>query len=156
MARLLKLNELNGYKTEDYLLWREVKDKDAFIPCPIDSPAQKIYCEFVEAISGTRYVNFGGIWMEAEEYGKTWRCWEGKPTEEQMKETKWEDEEEIVELIIPMYKNKVTTLDLESASGEIIRCKDCKYFDNERCWKNSISRPRDYDWFCADGEIKRE
>lgn len=28
-----------------------------------------------------------------EEYGKTWRCWTSRPTPEQMRETKWEDED---------------------------------------------------------------
>lgn len=28
--------------------------------------------------------------LEGDEYGKTWRCWTARPTEEQMRETKWE------------------------------------------------------------------
>lgn len=29
---------------------------------------------------------------ETEKYGKTWRCWNARPTEEQMRETPWEGE----------------------------------------------------------------
>ncbi len=28
---------------------------------------------------------------ETEKYGKTWRCWNARPTEEQMRETPWEE-----------------------------------------------------------------
>lgn len=36
--------------------------------------------------------------------------------------------------------------------GELIRCKDCKYYDgNGTCMKNGIALLADR-WFCADGE----
>ena len=31
---------------------------------------------------------------KSDKYGKTWRCWSARPTEEQMRETKWEGEKE--------------------------------------------------------------
>lgn len=33
----------------------------------------------------------GGDWMRWDDYGKTWRCWTRKPTEDQMEETPWDD-----------------------------------------------------------------
>lgn len=36
--------------------------------------------------------------------------------------------------------------------GELIRCKDCKYYDgNGTCMKNGLALLTDH-WFCADGE----
>ena len=55
---------------------------------------------------------------------------------------------EIVELIIPMYKDKVTTIDLEMASRDLIRCKDCKH--NDAC-EIAYRFGEKKDWFCADG-----
>ena len=42
--------------------------------------------------------------------------------------------------------------------GNLVRCKDCKYFPSvpqyePSCWKNR-RRGDDPDWFCADGEPK--
>jgi hypothetical protein len=47
-------------------------------------------------------VNCDGKWIEWEdsttdqlcEYGKKWRCWTARPTPEQMRDTKWEGENE--------------------------------------------------------------
>ena len=30
-------------------------------------------------------------WFSGDLYGKTWRCWSARPTEEQRRETKWKD-----------------------------------------------------------------
>lgn len=89
MARLLKLEELREYKTENYLLWWESKDK-SIVPFTILNPVKNIYCKFIGNVSGKIFVAFSGNWKAAEEYGKTWRCWEGKPTEEQKMAVKWE------------------------------------------------------------------
>ncbi len=43
---------------------------------------------------------------------------------------------------------------LIEAPIELIRCKDCKYYDgNGTCMKNGIAFLIDH-WFCADGEPK--
>ena len=34
------------------------------------------------------------LFRESDKYGKTWRCWNARPTEEQMRETPWEGEKE--------------------------------------------------------------
>jgi hypothetical protein len=65
---------------------------------------------------------------------------------------------EIVELIIPMYKDKVTTFDLEVSSGDIVRCKDCKFGEKANsvylCGKSrGFGIAHEPNWFCADGEI---
>ena len=39
----------------------------------------------------------------------------------------------IVELIMPIYENKLTTLDLDMSVGELIRCGDCVYYNGEGC-----------------------
>lgn len=31
------------------------------------------------------------LYRDTEKYGKTWRCWNARPTEEQMRDTKWEE-----------------------------------------------------------------
>lgn len=53
-----------------------------------------------------------------------------------------------IELIIPMYKDKVATIELEMASGELIHCKDCKH--NDAC-EIAYRFGEKEDWFCADG-----
>jgi hypothetical protein len=63
---------------------------------------------------------------------------------------------EIVELIIPMYEDAVSTFDLEISVGEVVRCKDCKYYDTLDCfWKIETGCNKDDDWYCADG-VKRD
>ena len=62
-------------------------------------------------------------------------------------------EDKIVELIIPMYVNKVTSFDLEVSSGEVVRCKECIYRFSFHC-PLSIghqSHVKD-DYYCADGK----
>ena len=74
---------------------------------------------------------------------------------------------EIVELIIPMYKDKITTLDLEMASGDLIRGKDCKYCTvaADKKWRQDFGKSIyecdhmnlnivEPNWFCADGMPK--
>ncbi len=47
------------------------------------------------------YVNFDfneilikkPVFVKAEEYGKTWRCWMRNPTEQQMRDTPWEEKQ---------------------------------------------------------------
>ena len=42
----------------------------------------------------------------------------------------------------------------QEGQTEIVRCKDCKYYDgNGTCMKNGIALLPDY-WFCADGDRK--
>ena len=66
---------------------------------------------------------------------------------------------EIIELITPMYKDRIRTIDLEASSGEVIRCKDCIHWDKGHteecdnldsvCFHNGWCKP---DWFCPDGK----
>lgn len=54
----------------------------------------------------------------------------------------WEQDERT-----ELYINEIPAADVV----EVVRCKDCKLIDDEKClWWNYIP-PRD-DWFCADGE----
>ena len=66
--------------------------------------------------------------------------------------------EEIVELIIPIYRKELDEFDLMVSSGELIRCKDCLFYNgNGLC--NRLSEihiaVNDY-WFCADGHRKEK
>lgn len=54
---------------------------------------------------------------------------------------------EIIELIMPIYKDQITELDVEASSGELVRCKDCR--KNMMC-EMTIGKPKD--WFCADAK----
>lgn len=66
---------------------------------------------------------------------------------------------EIIELIMPMYKDKITTIDLTASSGELVRCKDCKHYRYYGLSQDTVSEctidicenPAK-DWFCAEGE----
>ena len=48
------------------------------------------------------------------------------------------------------------TLDIVANRGNVVRCKDCKHWEqlNGHCPFNSIFT--NADWFCADGERKEE
>lgn len=65
---------------------------------------------------------------------------------------------EIIELIMPMYKDQITELDVAASSGELVRCKDCKYWDADEhdCNIKIGWFACGADWFCADGERKEE
>ena len=82
MARLLSLEELKEYRTHDYLLWKETPKYDETWPLTPWHPANHIYCHLQETLTG-KYIEFGGQWLSAHEYGRTWRCWEGEPQKEQ-------------------------------------------------------------------------
>ena len=66
---------------------------------------------------------------------------------------------EIIELITPIYKDELTELDLEISSGELVRCKNCKYGE-QMCqpWSDIVCTQNRAthipEWFCADGEKK--
>ena len=70
-------------------------------------------------------------------------------------------QDKIIELIIQMYANKVTTSDLEAASGTLIRCKDCRYWksDEERAkqskWLPCMEIMTDKKWYCGSAEPKK-
>lgn len=44
-----------------------------------------------ESKSHRIYFDGGRAWYADYTYGKTWRCWERKPTPEEMRETPWEE-----------------------------------------------------------------
>ena len=46
--------------------------------------------------------------------------------------------------------------DLPSAQPEIIRCKDCTWFDSPRVCLRHGRFVENNNWFCADGERRRE
>ena len=63
----------------------------------------------------------------------------------------------ITELIIPMYTNEITTFDLDTSSGAIIRCKNCLYRYSFHC-PLSISN-QNYvsdNFYCAGGVAKND
>lgn len=66
---------------------------------------------------------------------------------------------EIIELIIPVYKDKITTFDYDCATRELIRCMDCKYaqecdsnFGRKAYFCEKNRTVHDEMWFCADAE----
>lgn len=42
----------------------------------------------------------------------------------------------------------------EGKLTQVVRCKDCKYFDGQDCKNRIESISNEPDWFCADGERK--
>lgn len=46
-----------------------------------------------------------------------------------------------------------SALDKSSDAVEVVRCKDCKYWDYGDCYRLELSRPDD---FCSYGELKEE
>jgi len=60
---------------------------------PNEIKTKKVFCEFRFGIA-PQYCSIKDVfrWLlnTKYKYGKTWRCWNEKPTEEQMMEVKWE------------------------------------------------------------------
>ena len=48
----------------------------------------------LESKSHRMYFDGGHTWYADYTYGETWRCWLRKPTDEERKNTPWEDENE--------------------------------------------------------------
>lgn len=36
--------------------------------------------------------------------------------------------------------------------GELIRCKECKWYSPDSSWCNNLQSPKEQTFFCADGE----
>ena len=60
-----------------------------------DFVIRPVICIRNEEDAWKRYVcfawQFGTFSWEADDYGKTWRCWTARPTEEQRKAVKWNE-----------------------------------------------------------------
>lgn len=81
--RVLTLNELRALYDTDHFVWVEDNgDDDCF-----DGYAEvDIYKEKVELFEFGNEVQWE---PDNDNYGKTWRCWSAKPTEEQKEATPW-------------------------------------------------------------------
>ena len=81
--RVLTLEELRSLDGTDHFVWLEDNGEYALYDC---------YAE-VTAYRNNVELNIFGSEVEFEpdneEYGKTWRCWSARPTEEQRKAVKW-------------------------------------------------------------------
>lgn len=71
-------------------------------------------------------------------------------------------ENDIIELIVPIYRNEVDEFDLMISSGELVRCKNCKYAIEDMvnagyyaCKHSANPLLHKGDWFCADGKAKK-
>ena len=73
-------------RAEYEIVWLDRKN----ISCEV-AILQRIACSIYEfSIMGTDEMPS----LLESQYGKTWRCWTFRPTEEQMRDTKWEGEKE--------------------------------------------------------------
>ena len=81
--RVLTLEELRSLDGTDHFVWLEDNGEYELYDC---------YAE-VTAYRNNVELNIFGSEVEFEpdneEYGKTWRCWSARPTEEQRKAVKW-------------------------------------------------------------------
>ena len=87
--RVMTLEEIgNALKMP---LWKETKraHKDLYTGWVLAYDIQK-----GEGITGTRLgmsePSGRVVWYRLDDYGKTWRCWTSRPTDEQRKAVKWE------------------------------------------------------------------
>ena len=88
--RVMTLEEIgNALKMP---IWKETKsaNKDLYTGWVLAYDIQKGL-----GITGTRLgmsePSGRVVWYKLDDYGKTWRCWTSRPTDEQMKEAKWDD-----------------------------------------------------------------
>lgn len=88
--RVMTLDEIgNALKMP---IWKETKSahKDLYTGWVLAYDIQKGL-----GITGTRLgmsePSGRVVWYKLDDYGKTWRCWTSRPTDEQMKEAKWDD-----------------------------------------------------------------
>lgn len=55
--------------------------------CLLFEVDQELHIRIVQSVTG------GKITLSLIDYGKTWRCWTSRPSEQQMREAKWEDKD---------------------------------------------------------------
>ena len=81
--RVLTLEELRSLDGTDHFVWLEDNGEYDLYDCYAEVTT---YQNNVELNTFGREVEFE---PDNEEYGKTWRCWSARPTEEQRKAVKW-------------------------------------------------------------------
>ena len=81
--RVLTLDELRSLDGTDHFVWLEDNGEYELYDCYAEVTT---YRNNVELNTFGREVEFE---PDNEEYGKTWRCWSARPTEEQRKAVKW-------------------------------------------------------------------
>ena len=64
----------------------ELRTEDYILPCIVGSPGDGDVI-YVKPLSA----GFSRIFPRREDYGKNWRCWTARPTDEQRKAVKWDD-----------------------------------------------------------------
>ena len=84
--RVLTLEELRSLDGTDHFVWLEDNGEYELYDCYAEVTT---YQNNVELNTFGREVEFE---PDNEEYGKTWRCWSARPTEEQRKAVKWDDD----------------------------------------------------------------
>lgn len=89
--RVLTLEEVRDKQIKATPVWKETKSRN-----------KKLYVGWVLAYEVQTGQGITGdclgmaepsgrmVWYELGDYGKTWRCWSAKPTEEERKAVKWE------------------------------------------------------------------
>jgi hypothetical protein len=68
---------------EDSVCWYEEKNEDKLYPVHLEEGHVNFFVSFIGIEFAERH--------EKCKYGKTWRCWAEKPTEEEREAAEWED-----------------------------------------------------------------
>ena len=88
--KILKIKEMEFLEMAVFIETNgelEGKGTDLFLAIPyIYAVSQNTECGYLAFVDGNTDVYD----LEAHDYGKTWRCWSARPTDEQRKAVKWE------------------------------------------------------------------
>ena len=83
--RVMTLDEIRSGTVE--VAWIEDADKEEVIPGIWFRLSNEGGDEAVDI-----HIRDGFVGARLEVYGKLWRCWNARPTEDQMRDTKWEEQ----------------------------------------------------------------
>lgn len=97
--RVLTLEEVMS-TPKDVAIWQEIKDEPdyKYEISPVAEPMEIIIDDNWDFWTGKKKDTYVGIrfasegHMPKESYGKDWRCWTSRPTDEQRKAVKWNDQ----------------------------------------------------------------
>lgn len=91
-----KVHELQTVQTARVVTLEEIKDGESYwLSAGKEFVTQPVICVHREDDARKPYITFvwqfGTFSWDSEDYGKRWRCWTQRPTDEQMKDTKWDE-----------------------------------------------------------------
>ena len=81
---LMRLEDVKAWTQDEGNIWLQ-SEAVRLVPVFIEEST-----DLITYFVGLPFVQFKA-WLPNEEYGKTWRCWRNKPTDDELDNTPWEN-----------------------------------------------------------------